>query len=358
MANLIVCNTPYQIFNAVNIVINKIEGCDKTNTDIVIEKLFNNAEQLCVRLKTLNLFRIISTVSMCRSSVSGGKIKAFWRLMNIDKELDNYMFSYKSMIMNNYDKIWIGDASILGLIFLNKNKNTEILLYDDGLSSYSKNPLDFSQSTAYKICGKLFKLGIYRYRIKKLYLNNKEIGQGNRFQKIQLPSFLLYNPAREILKSLFEYDQKASYLNRFKIIILGQMFEELQGYNDYGLTDLFSHIDTTQILLRKHPRDQTLYQNYVIDNGKNMWEMECMENITNEHVLISLCSTAQFCPKMIANKEPSLIFLYKIMLNKNSSLVKDYDLLTENLIRDYKDKTRIYIPCDLYEFNTVLKRFL
>ena len=165
MANLIVCNTPYQIFNAVNIVINKIEGCDKTNTDIVIEKLFNNAEQLCVRLKTLNLFRIISTVSMCRSSVSGGKIKTFWRLMNIDKELDNY----------------------------------------DGLSSYSKNPLDFSQSTAYKICGKLFKLGIYRYRIKKLYLNNKEIGQGNRFQKIQLPSFLLYNPAREILKSLFEY---------------------------------------------------------------------------------------------------------------------------------------------------------
>ena len=44
-----------------------------------------------------------------------------------------------------------------------------------------------------------------------------------------------------------------------------------------------------------------------------MWEIECQNTITDNHVLVSFFSTASFTPKMLYGKEPYVILLYKML---------------------------------------------
>ena len=72
-----------------------------------------------------------------------------------------------------------------------------------------------------------------------------------------------------------------------------------------------------------------------MDTVNNMWELECINTITDKHILVSFFSTVQFSPKMIANKQPYVIFLYKLFLSNLDGLeIPGF----EEMIQQLKDK--------------------
>ena len=68
-------------------------------------------------------------------------------------------------------------------------------------------------------------------------------------------------------------------------------------------------------IVRPHPRGMTtLYEGLNIDNTYSQWELCCAE-INGNSVLIGNFSTALFIPKLIYDKEPTVIFTYKMYGN-------------------------------------------
>ena len=96
-----------------------------------------------------------------------------------------------------------------------------------------------------------------------------------------------------------------------------------------------------------------IYSGCEIDDGKNMWEMECLNSIRDDHILISCCSTAQLTPKIVGGKEPYIFFLHRFLLDDESAIKKGLENMIENLTALYSDKSKILIPNSVEEFNAL-----
>ena len=71
-----------------------------------------------------------------------------------------------------------------------------------------------------------------------------------------------------------------------------------------------------KVLYRKHPRETSFSSDWAyVDDGTAMWELVCQEHLSDDSVLISSFSTAMLTPKLLYNKEPWLIYTYKLYKN-------------------------------------------
>ena len=66
MQSLAICNTPFQIFNIINALINQVEGLSNTDTDILIDMTFDSAKNTGVRIEELGLCRKVFYVKKKR----------------------------------------------------------------------------------------------------------------------------------------------------------------------------------------------------------------------------------------------------------------------------------------------------
>ena len=112
-------------------------------------------------------------------------------------------------------------------------------------------------------------------------------------------------------------------------------------------------------LIRVHPRSTAEYSMINIDYGDNIWELECIFTIKDNHVLISDFSMAQINPKIIADKEPFIIFAYKLFYkNLTESENNIYKHQIEIAKRAYHNNNKIYTPDDVNEFKCIINKLL
>ena len=66
-------------------------------------------------------------------------------------------------------------------------------------------------------------------------------------------------------------------------------------------------------VIRCHPLEdiENGYKGFKIDRGDNLWELICLDIITDNHILVGDFSTAHIMPKIIFDKEPWLVFTVK-----------------------------------------------
>lgn len=353
MQCLIICNTPYQIFNAVNMVVNEVAGLDRT-ADILIEEEFSNADSICAKLKRMNLFRKV-ILAKRRVTITKGKVKSFFRLLYITEELKNYEFSQNEVLHTKYETIFVGDGNLLGQGIYSLNINADVIMFDDGTQSYSMDPIEGGAGFLYKLILKPLRLGVYRYNIKEIYLNNSVMSRCTHMEAKQLPFFRQDNIAGNVLKELFKYDKSKSCLSK-RVVLLCQRLSAMKGFNGLDPVELLKNmqIDLSRLVVRIHPGEKKSYENTVIDDGANMWEMECLESITNNHVLIAACSNAQLTPKMLANKEPYLIFLCNLLFERNSKWLEIFNENIDDIKEQYTEQDKIFCPKNLDELKTAL----
>lgn len=360
MNSLIICNTPYQIMNAVNIIVNNVAGITKEGTDILIDKVFKNADIIGNRLLKEKIVNNVYYADHIKEVPKRSKFKCLIDLVMGDFHEETLDYSYELRKENQYDTIWVGDTNSLGLILYGRNRKAKIFWYDDGVASYSKPPEAFNHTTIYCLFASFLKLGGYKYSSNLIYLNNPEMIQYSGYLARQLPQYTSDNKATEMLNYVFNYQKKYSLLDQYKTIILTQVLPLSAEYEGIDAPKLFSgtHADLSSLLIRKHPRDTKEYQNCRIDSGLNMWEMECLNGITDDHVLIACCSTAQITPKMLAGKEPYVYFLHRFLLGENSTIKDGFEKLVNSIKEMYFHKEKIIVPDSIDAFRESISKII
>lgn len=361
MNHLIICNTPYQVFNTINVLVNNID-MDHSECDVLIDETFHtfkDSKRIGTNIFKQELCRNIYYVNNKGLSNKHFKIKSFLYLLKRN-HLEEFTFSDNKILDTVYDTIWVGDGNVVGCSLVEKNNNSEVVWYDDGISSYANSPRNAGHSKWHEIVMKSFRLGAYKYNPGKLYVNNSTFAMTKDFSVQQLPLIDGNNAARDIIGEIFDYKEEVSFLGRYRFLALidGQILEGVEGYNGTNMEKIIDQtcLARSDVIIRKHPRDKRSYNNYNVDEGVNMWELECIKNLNNSHVLLSCCSTAQLTPKLICQKEPYLVFLYKLFLNEDSPYIKINIDVINNIRNMYSDCNKIFVPNNIEELNVYISR--
>jgi hypothetical protein len=91
--------------------------------------------------------------------------------------------------------------------------------------------------------------------------------------------------------------------------------------------------------------------------SNDLWELICARQITDNHVLISGYSTAQFSPKFLYNKEPWLIFTFKLYTGFFSDQkIESMQEVIERIRNGYENKEKLLIPKNVEELKEALVR--
>lgn len=358
----IICCTPWQVFGAINIASNNIENCSG-KADVFIIDDFYGAEEICTRLKKEDIFcnvifctKILRVGSKTRFGIRS-KMRTLRCLLFPTVGGEEYAVSDYNLknLYNRYQKIFFANDNFFRRFIKAVNHHASFYMYDDGISSYMGNALMDWRSWEYRLVEKIrYPIRNNFYHIEKLYVSCKTICESKVANDVgELPQLNKENNAVKVAKRVFQFSE-CSLLFSHRFIILGQ---PLEGYNGKTIKILYPAKGREAFLVRKHPRQKLEDDGLVTyDAINNMWELECIFNLSDEHVLIACCSSAQITPKMLAGKEPYIIFVYKlfwdvenIWTNRTKKVVSEfYDL--------YKQKNKIFVPDNLEDYYGIVER--
>ena len=322
---LFVCSTQFTIFNCINVVLNDPEKY-KGKTDIV---LFHQTESTVKLSENLKESKIFSTVYN------------FPFINNLNSILLIILFTFPRLILrklclneeptrfkkNQYNAIF-SQSLLYAALFKIFNKKTSTYLIEEGLSSYTSRTLDVSRrSVFYRLVNKTFLRHFFLADIKGQLLYKPELYCGEKGNETYIPISVPKHSAK--FNRIFEYKSNDLYSSN-KFVYLGAPY--------WGLRKLIANADLAEkvdknlerkckslvdrsmkalkgarFIYRVHPIeeiDNKFYDNFcTLDECKNMWEIECQNSLTDDHILMSFFSTASFTPKLLYGKEPYLIFL-------------------------------------------------
>lgn len=352
----IVCNTPLQVLGAINIVANNVEGT-RNCTDLYISGNFRHVDEICAALEETRLFNRITRCAPKEKQTQSHKLQTLRKLCSPRAIWAERQVSDPSVLTADYDQIFVGDNDLIGAALNAQSRNADIIVYDDGMDCYVGNCITGRLSAPYRMIGRLLHIGVFAYRIKKLLINNTAFCRSEISPCIQqLPRLTADNPVIPVAKTVFSFQDSLVPDRRF--ILLGQPLEELPGYNGKPfLSAVPPAQDASQFLLRAHPR-QELPDTAIIDRDTvgNLWELECIFSLRDEQVLLGCYSTSQLAPKMIAGKEPYVVFLYKLFLPGLPAAEEEkYKTMISLLQESYQNKNKIFIPETFEELYELLQ---
>lgn len=362
MKTAIVCGTPYQVFNALNMIYNG--DTDIEQFDIFIFNRFKEAVSLVNNLKSVQgIAHTFLLNDYQKDIVNGRQLKGFIKnchsayiYLRPYNSLKYYFEKKKDWEYvkkrSQYDRILAPTPSFFLQCLEKINEKAILDYYEDGLGSYTGNFNSDYASKGRKIFAKIFKVGYNVIPVRNLYVYEPELCNStvaDNLSALPKPTSDFINTASKV----FEYG-----LHRFngnEMIWLGQ-----RKVNDTVIKILNSlKTSKRKIIIRKHPKDYSddIYQtlNLEIDSGEYMWELLLANSEMSNLVLISSYSTATFTPKMLFDKEPYVILVYKLFQDINPVHLKKTEYFVKKLKKIYIDKSKIIIPDSFEAFSKIIE---
>ena len=341
-----ICDTPYQTLNCLNYVLND-KICNQN--DLYIGTNFNNAKFTINNIKNSNIFNYVFPHMPPLEGDEDG-----FKRWGVVKKVAGFLFpGYRvrrqliektdfQKIPLHYDRLFmsVGGALSTSLSFYSHVK--QIFYYDDGLGSYIK---DISKRS-------LFKTLMYKIRFcdvkwahpSGLYLNNiNMINSEMNFPVYSLPA-LSQNGSEKfsLLKDIFGYINDDHY-RKYDVIYLAQPANKKIKYFETIQNRILDNIISLHfnVLVRPHPK-QDLYKisKYTVDTHRDMWEFVCSDQITDRHILVGSFSTAQIIPKMLYDKEPFIVFTYKLF-SQDSNNQESLDSFVQKIVSCYRRPEKV-----------------
>ena len=330
MKYLYYCNSLYQVINVIRIQGEKNKNGDKG--DVIIQLSFPGAKKIASNLEKQGLFENVYTFEKDKKSIG-----------NHLKRINELLFPRLTLIKrfgldidNDYDKIIIPKVNqFIGMLW-RLNKKAITVFYEDGVGSY------FEQDRIKSFSSKKYN-SIYRFLnhgrgfedIDTLYLNSPELALDQGFKILQIPRM-----SREYIRIMSEV---FSYINVTPFDKLNWISQKT-GWNNFKMDDesyLDLIKDKSHLLYRQHPRYlQQKPEGIRCDNPEEPFELKVLLDPTiEEKTFISHFSTASVVPKLLFNREPKEIFLYRTWDSDYSKI----DAFVERLKKAYKNKDKIIV---------------
>lgn len=359
MRYLYYCNSPYQLFNVINLnwqrKFKNFENIDNYQADLIILNAFNGASEIV---------NILSNEDMFSNVYLSNRIKNTNRLHRISTFLD-FVFSkryigkvlkknYKDF-KNKYDYLEMPKVSPLMLTMWLLNKNARIQLYEEGFDSYQSGKHMCYEKNSHEWIYSLKNSGkklINNYD--SIYLNKKSLYLGDDIDKvIEIPTIddKCLDKMNSLFSSLLFDDPNKNF------IWVGQYL--VDGANTITENELKKYED--DVIYIPHPRykERQINSFNKIESNK-FWELNIsiIKDIENK-CFITMHSTAAFSPKIVLNKEPFLILtLNMIQDEKNKIGLNEVNKIVERISKEYKDQSKIMLPKNEKELRACIETYL
>lgn len=263
----------------------------------------------------------------------------------------------KRLVTRNYNIMF---SSCIGLgnnfyfsVLRKVTPQIKFMYYDEGVGNYCVDITKWKQGRA----DRLREMLGYRNPYKKIdqywvYQPNWVVFQ-NTFNLKKIPAIDSKNISFEI------FSKESERIPSRYIYLDAPHRETLNISLDYSkLIDAFYEADIiTQMCIKRHPIQKK--SNFEICGMNEFpqsdipWEVLINEAQIEEKILLSICSTAVITPKMLYNREPIVILLYKLF-EKEWDLEDTYKLFFNNVSKCYK-QNRFFVPNTWNEFSEILK---
>lgn len=351
------CATPFQIFNALNLVINilKPEMCE---IDLFVRNFSVETKRIIEKIKEHDLFENIYEYNLYDKEK---KITYYYN--DLIQAINPYKFiqsilSEKVDIHNKeYDYITITSGTELEVALTRVFSEARTIAYDDGLGSYIGDIVhDHKLNFIWRILGRRTN----RIWPDVLYVNNKKFCESRLAKEIiKLPQLKENKEYLNIVQEIFDYKVADNYFEK-NIIYLTQPLDEIRIIKNVTLWEQFYYVIekySDNGIVRIHPRDKEQKKcKLEVDSGDNLWELICAMDLRENHILISICSTTQIIPKILFDKEPYLIFLYR-MFRYEDNMIPDgrFTPIVKKIITFYRNKNKIFVPKDVNELEQILQ---
>lgn len=351
-----IAETPYQVYNSINL----YAALQKDRkADIFIGKVFADSDELIHRVSQSNVFSAVFSYVNFNRSIR----QRFDELFIPQKYLEVAMRGQSQTAapdLSSYDEIYLSSTTYFSLAMIAFNKNAGVIFYDDGIGSYldvmGADAVAFKRRLCYYITGARPE----RLKITRAFLYCPEIClmlEGKEINKLNV-----VNHEDEEYKAkhdlVFPYSYDPLYEKR--IIYLAQPSQELDGGSLSGLDELLLQYGG-KIVIRPHPREADMdhYHSVNVDNSMNQWEIIAEHQITDEHILVGLFSTAQVVPKMLFDKEPYVIFTLSLGRKLFSEELYQKNIAFIEKVRSvYRNPEKIIVPETTDEINTFIQKAL
>lgn len=349
-----VVETTFQLINAINLLVNDEEFSNAEIDLFVRDKHFANSDEYCKNIKEMKLF---NEVNLFNLNYNFSKFNIINHLRNIPK----FLFAGKTVSKaigngyrfrkNTYDVIMTPNGCVFFKLAMFNNPNAKIYCYEDGILSYSgenwiSNDISKTSQIFMKLIGRSTD-----WLPERLYINNTKLCNVSwGAQLLPLPDLgKILSVKDNIFTKIFgaplcDYDKNTT-------IFLSQPLNE-------DVTVKISNAIKDTYIARYHPRDnKELLLGEIHDRSSSQWELICAQSITDKHVLIGACSTAQVSPKWMFDKEPYLIFTYPVYgdaVNENFIRIsKDIVKTTKEI---YRNPEKIFVANTADEINDILEK--
>lgn len=335
---LFICDTPYQVLQSVQIA----RVTNSASCDIYVYDQFTNAVKISENLRNTGIFKQVILFQKYKS-YSGliQKLTTIYRICFPEHTIKKH--SKAKLHLHPYQTIYLSYFTPFSDSVKLLNRNAEVIQYEDGIGSYRTKDLEaFSRTKLFDYINTFFLNNRLSYNTNILYLNRPEkYKYANHKQLRKIPQ-----GDTDALRDIFDYQSNDLYDCRHYIYLTQPLSETTAGEVSQEIEASILSLIKDDSLIRVHPRqDKKQYSEYYTDTVDNLWELECAYHITEKHVLIGAFSTAQFSPKMLFDKEPEVIFTYKLYGNT----FENADETVEILRSMYTDPQKVIVAHNLQD---------
>ncbi len=363
------CTTPYQMITSMIMCKNNRE-----KADIYIDPQFRQAKLYADNLKKIGLFNRVSLVDTTGIDNHKNSNNTVIMHLGIAKKYFDVDKIAKRIVFPDtyYSKMYVSSKAYIGrMVYLYNLKHgidTELIYFDDGEGSYYNPSL-----TKAKNLDKIARyIAIGRKSLDKrphsLYLFDPELYKslnganwsGNIYE---IPRALFDSDMQNKVSKVFDFSEE-DLINE-PVIILDVLKDEVHLGNSekqklISIYDMVRDaVSAENLIIKRHPRDTSEESSgFKYYKRFNMpFECLCARMNMDKKVLIAISSTAVVVPKILLDKEPIVILLYRIINHlhlDSESFDKQNDFYNKCKSR-YNDSSRFYIPETIDELKSILE---
>lgn len=358
--NIAICvATPFQAMNAINLACNTFEQSDKK---VLLYRNFSDtSNDIFVRIKKYNIFNEIYEYNLIPKDNKLIYLFSDFVQAVFPKRFVQWITKdYINLKKETFNCITFTSGTELEVALTRIFPKAKILAYDDGLGSYTGDIIhDHKLHWIWRILGR---------RTDKiwpdcLYVNNVEFCDSTltKNKKKLLSLEECSNQYKNMIFDIFNVCPSVLYNNR-PIVYLSQPLDEVKEY----IKEYEDELENVLVkfnkygIYRKHPRDNhNTKLNYEVDNSKCIWELICANQITDDNILVSVCSTTQIMPKILYNKEPWIIFTYKLCGIEGGYIFKTrFNPVIQKIKEEYYAKSKILEPESFKELEEMINTII
>ena len=357
MKYLYYCNSPYQLFNIINLnwhrKYNSFENIKNYESELIILNAFGKAEEMVEILNKDEMFSKVMISNRFKNEGFTHKLSSLLDVIFPSRFIYKSIESKKCIKRNYYDVLCMPKVSKLTLSFWLLNKKSHIELYEEGFGTFcGSQHMCHEKGNHQKLYSFLNNGRQLGECFERLYLNEKILYLKEDVEKlVTIPK--IDNKCLTRIQSLFK-DVLFNDRNK-KIYWMGQYIND----NVHNITKNCLVKYQSEVLYCPHPRfkKERIKEFENFDNN-NFWELNIskIKNI-NDVCIITIHSTAALSPKLLYDKEPYVIFTINMAEDRYSmDNIMTYEQI-ERFRSTYTNPEKVMTPNNEEELKECLEKY-